>query len=70
MTRKDQILVVDVVVIDLMQETMASNVISQPAGLTTGLSTITKIRKYLRFHEGHHFILMATKVHDTPMSFP
>jgi len=66
MTQKDQIFVVDVVVINSMQETMASNVINQPTCVTTRLSTITKIRKYRRFHEGHHFILMAMKVHGTP----
>jgi len=30
------------------------------------LNTITKIQKNKRFHEGHHFILMAMEVHDTP----
>jgi len=29
-------------------------------------SSITKIRKYKRLHEGHHFILMVMEVHDTP----
>jgi hypothetical protein len=42
MTQKDQIFVVGVVVIDSMQETMASNVISQPTCVTMGLNTITK----------------------------
>jgi hypothetical protein len=30
------------------------------------ISVITKIRKYKKFHEGHHFIMMAMEVHDTP----
>jgi hypothetical protein len=29
------------------------------------LSTIAKIRKYGKLHEGHHFILMVMEVHDT-----
>jgi hypothetical protein len=28
-------------------------------------STIAKIHKYRRFHEGHHFILMARELHGT-----
>jgi hypothetical protein len=27
---------------------------------------IVKIHKYIRFHEGHHFILMAMEVHNAP----
>jgi len=30
------------------------------------LSTIVKIRKYKRFHEKHHFILITMEVHGTP----
>jgi hypothetical protein len=26
-------------------------------------NTIVKIRKYIGFHEGHHYILMALEVH-------
>jgi hypothetical protein len=55
-----------VVVIDLTQEMMASDVISQPTGVVAKLSAITKIRKYRKLHEGHHFIMMAMEVHDTP----
>jgi hypothetical protein len=39
------------------------SVISQPTGVAMELSTIAKIRKYRRLHEGHHFILMAMEVH-------
>jgi hypothetical protein len=42
------------------------DVIIQPTGATAILNAIVKIRKYKRFHEGHHFILMAMEVHDTP----
>jgi hypothetical protein len=48
-------------------ETMALSVISWPLGVTTKLIVIVKIHKYRRLHEGHHFIPMAMKVHDTPM---
>ncbi len=44
-----------------MREMVALSVISQPVER----SAITKIRKYRRFHEGHHFIPMAMEVHDT-----
>ncbi len=40
------------------------SVISQPTNAVVEPSFITKIRKYKRFHEGHHFILMAMKMHD------
>jgi hypothetical protein len=49
MTRENQVFVADVVATNLTWETVASNVISQPIGATTELSTITKIRKYKRF---------------------
>jgi hypothetical protein len=55
----------DVVVIDLMKETVASNVISRSASGTMKLNTITKIQKYKGLHVGHHFIPMAMEVHDT-----
>jgi hypothetical protein len=65
MTRKDQVFIVDMVVIDLMQETMALTVISQPVNSVAKLCTIANIRKYSELHERHHFILMAMKVHST-----
>jgi hypothetical protein len=52
------------VAIDPMQETMASNVISRLASAAAKLSTIAKICKYRRLHEGHHFIPMAMEVHN------
>jgi len=52
-------------VIDLTREMMAINVISQLACVVVELNSIVKIYKYKRFHEGHHFISMAMKVHDT-----
>jgi hypothetical protein len=48
------------------REMVALNVINQPTNVIVELSVIVKIRKYRRFHEGHHFISMAMKVHDTP----
>jgi hypothetical protein len=66
MTRKDQVFVVDVVVIDPTWEMVASSVINWPAGAAAKLNAIVKIRKYRRLHEGHHFILMAMEVHGTP----
>jgi len=51
--------------IDPTQDTMASNLISQPACAIAKLSTIIKIHKYKRFHERYHFISMAMEVHDT-----
>ncbi len=53
-------------VTDPTQETMASNVISWPSSVVAEFSAIVKICKYKRFHGGHHFILMAMEVHDTP----
>jgi hypothetical protein len=67
MTREDRVFVVNVVVIDLMQKTLASNVISRPIGAVVELIAIVKICKYRWFHEGHHFIPMAMEVHGTPM---
>jgi hypothetical protein len=62
MIRKDQIFIVDVVVIDLTWETMASSVISRPTHAIVELSAIVKIHKY----RGHHFIPMPMEVHGTP----
>ncbi len=31
------------------------------------LNAISKIHKYRRFHEEHHFIQMTMEVHNTPM---
>jgi hypothetical protein len=53
-------------VIDVMWEIVASNVISQLASAAMELSAIIKICKYRRLHEEHHFIPMALKVDDTP----
>jgi hypothetical protein len=63
---EDQVFVADVVVIDPMQETMAFSVISQPANGATKLNFITKIHKYWRLHEGHHFIPTTMEVHGAP----
>jgi hypothetical protein len=46
------------------RETMVTNVISQLLSATTELSTIVKICKYKVFNEGHHFVSMATNMHD------
>jgi hypothetical protein len=45
---------------------VALSVINRPIGVATKLNAITKIRKYRRFHERHHFIPMAMEVHGTP----
>jgi hypothetical protein len=47
-------------------ETVATNVINPPRGATVEFSSIAKTCKYKGLHEGHHFILMVTEVHDTP----
>jgi hypothetical protein len=65
MIREDQVFVVDVVVTDLTQETVAMNVINQQIGAVVELSAIAKNHKYTWLHEGHLFILMVAKVHDT-----
>jgi hypothetical protein len=52
MTREDQVFIVDVVVIDLMLEMMALNVISQLIGVIAELSAIGKIHKYKRLQKG------------------
>jgi hypothetical protein len=56
----------NVVVTNPMPETMISHVISQPIGAMVALNVIVKICKYKGLREGHHFILMAMEVHDTP----
>jgi hypothetical protein len=66
MTQENQVFIAVVVVIDSTWETVPSNVISWPRGAVAKFSTIVKIRKYKRFQEGHHFILMAMEVHNLP----
>jgi hypothetical protein len=66
MILEDQVFVVDVVITNATQETMAMNVISQPTSADRELNTIAKIRKYRRLHEGHYFIPMAMEVHNAP----
>jgi hypothetical protein len=41
---------------------MAMNVIIRPRGVVAKLNAITKIHKYRRIHERHHFISMAMEV--------
>ncbi len=65
MIQKDKVFIADVVVIDPMQETMASSAITRPIGATMELNVIIKIHKYKGFREGHHFISMAMDMHDT-----
>jgi hypothetical protein len=67
MTQKDKVFVTDVVIIDLMRETMVSSVISRPIGVVAELSVIAKIHKYRGLHGRHHFISMTMEVHDAPM---
>jgi hypothetical protein len=66
MTQKNQVFVTNVVVTDSTWEIMTSSVISQPTSVIAKLNTITKIYKYKRLHEGHHFISMTMEVHGTP----
>jgi hypothetical protein len=63
MTQKDQVFVVDAMVIDLTHEIVASNVISQPTCAATKFKAIVKIHKYRGFYEGRYFISMAMEVH-------
>jgi len=65
MIQEDQVFIVDVLVIDLMQDIVVSNVINWLIGVVVELNTISKIHKYKRLHEGHHFIPMAMDVHGT-----
>jgi hypothetical protein len=46
---------------------MVMSVMNQLTCIVVELSAITKIQKYKRFHERHHFILIAMKVHNAPM---
>ncbi len=64
MTQNDQVFIANVVVIDPIGEMMVSSVISRPISVVAEPSAIVKIRKYRRFHEGHHFILMTMEVHN------
>jgi hypothetical protein len=63
MTRKEQVFIVDVMVIDPTWEMVALNVINWPTCATMKLNTIVKIRKYRRLHENHHLNPMAMEVH-------
>jgi len=65
MTYEDQIFVTNVVVTNPTHETVVMSVISQLVGAIAKVNNITKICKYRRIHEGHHFILMAMEVHGT-----
>jgi hypothetical protein len=65
MTREDQVFIVDVVVINLTWEMVALSVIGRLKSVIAKLSAIVNICKYKRFHEEHHFILMAREVHNT-----
>jgi hypothetical protein len=67
MTQEDQVFVFNVMVIDLMWETVASSVINRPIGAIANLNAIVKICKYRGFQEAHHFILMTMEVHCAPM---
>jgi hypothetical protein len=42
---------------------MTMSVIGRTLGAIAKLSAITKICKYKRLHDGHHFIPMAMEVH-------
>ncbi len=61
---KDQVFVADVVVTDPTWEMVALSVINRAI---IEFSSIAKVRKYRRLHEGQHFISMAMEVHNTPM---
>jgi len=69
MTCEDHVFVANLVIIDLTREMVASNVISQTTSAVAKLSTIAKICKYKKFHEGHHFILMAMEVQGAPRHY-
>jgi hypothetical protein len=53
-----------VVVTDPTWEMVALSVINRAI---IEFSSIAKVRKYRRLHEGQHFISMAMEVHNTPM---
>jgi len=59
MIHEDQIFVVNVVVTNLTQKMVAMSVINRLTSVVAGLSTIANIRKYKRFHKGHHFMPMV-----------
>jgi len=65
MTRKDQVFIVNVVVTNPTWEMVVLSVISWPIGVAMELNTITKIHKFKGLQQGHHFISMAMKVHNT-----
>jgi hypothetical protein len=67
MTKKDQVCVVDVMVIDLTWDIMALSVNTKLLGVVAELSAIAKVYKYRGLHEERHFIPMAMEVHNTPM---
>jgi hypothetical protein len=62
MIHENHVFVINVAVIDLTWETVATNVINQLTSAIVKLSTITKIHKYKRLHKGHHLILMVMEV--------
>ncbi len=62
MTRKDQIFIANVVVIDLTWKTMVWSVISQSTHAIAELNAIAKIHKYKK----HHFIPMAMEMQNAP----
>jgi len=65
MIQEDHVFIVDVLVIDLMWDIVASNVINWLIGAAIELNTFSKISKYKRLHEGHHFIPTAMDMHGT-----
>jgi hypothetical protein len=65
MTHEDQVFIVDVVVTDLTQKMVVTNVINWPKGVAMEFNAIAKIHKYRGPHEGHQFILMAMEVFNT-----
>jgi len=69
MTCKDQVFIIDVVIIDLTWEIVALNVINQTIGAIVEFNAIAKIYKYKRFYEAHHFISMAMEMHYHNLSF-
>jgi hypothetical protein len=58
------VFVVNVVVIDLTWEIVASNVISRLISVITKCNAIAKNCKYKILHEGYYCILMAMEVHS------
>jgi hypothetical protein len=63
MTQEDKVFVANVLVIDLMREMVVWTVVSWLANAAMKFSSIVKIHKCKRLHEGHHFIPMAVEVH-------